>query len=188
MSPAPRFVVLLAWFFVAAFVPARAGELRVGAASVVITPPVGIPMAGYYNTRLAEGTHDDLFAKAIVFEQDGVKAALVGLDLVTISRPIVEEARRIIEKSSGIRGDSVMISATHSHTGPLLTGMSTRNSAYGGDMEIAVNYSASLPQKIAEAVKQATAKLTPAKLSTGVGREESLPFNRRYFMKDGTVG
>jgi hypothetical protein len=188
MTPAPRFPLLLACLLALACLSARAGELRVGAAAVVITPPVGIPMAGYYNTRLAEGTLDDLFAKAIVFEQDGAKAAVVGLDLVTVGRPTVEEARKLIEKATGIRGDAVMISATHSHTGPLLNGLSTRNSAFGGDMEIAQTYTASLPQKIAEAVKQAVAKLTPAKLSAGVGREESLPFNRRYFMKDGTVG
>jgi hypothetical protein len=186
MICAPRFrlVLLLAILFASA----RAAELRVGAAAVDITPPVGIPMAGYYNTRLAEGMQDPLLAKAIVFEQDGTKAALVGLDLVTVSREIVQEARRLIEKASGIRGNAVMISATHSHTGPLLTGMSTRNSAYGGDMDIAKNYSAALPQKIADAVKQAIAQLVPAKLSIGVGQEESLPFNRRYFMKDGTVG
>jgi hypothetical protein len=81
-----------------------------------------------------------------------------------------------------------MISATHSHTGPLLTGISVRNAAYGGDMDIAVNYTTSLPQKIADAVKQAAARLAPARLSAGVGNEDSLPFNRRYFMKDGSVG
>ena len=50
---------------------ARAGELRVGAAAVKITPDAGAPMAGYYSERAAEGVNDDLYAKAIVFEQDG---------------------------------------------------------------------------------------------------------------------
>ena len=40
-----------------------AEDLRIGAASVVITPPAGTPMAGYYFERAAEGVHDDLFAK-----------------------------------------------------------------------------------------------------------------------------
>jgi hypothetical protein len=168
--------------------PAFASDFRVGAAAVKVTPPVGIPMAGYYNTRLAEGTHDDLQAKAIVFEQDGAKAAVVALDLVSLPRQTVVEARRLIEQGTGLRGDAVMISATHSHTGPLLSLGSVRNSAFGGEMDIAKNYTTSLPQKIAEAVKQAEARLTSAKLSAGIGREESLPFNRRYFMKDGTVG
>jgi hypothetical protein len=167
---------------------ARAAELRVGAAAVDITPPKGIAMAGYYATRLAEGTHDPLHAKAIVFEQDGEKVALVALDLVTIARSSVEEARQIIARSTGVRPDAVMISATHSHTGPLLSAGSVRNSAYGGDMEIAKIYTTSLATKIAEAVKLAEAALAPARVSVAVGREESLPFNRRFFMKDGTVG
>jgi neutral ceramidase len=45
---------------------ALADELRVGAASVDVTPPVGTPMAGYYAERLSKGVHDPLFVKAIV--------------------------------------------------------------------------------------------------------------------------
>jgi hypothetical protein len=81
-----------------------------------------------------------------------------------------------------------MISATHSHTGPLLSGVSIRNGSYGGDMEIAKTYTTSLPARIAEAVRLAEAALAPARLSAAIGREESLPFNRRFFMKDGSVG
>ena len=51
--------------------PAWSGELRVGAAAVTITPPVGTPMAGYYSERGAQGVHDDLLAKAIVIEVGG---------------------------------------------------------------------------------------------------------------------
>jgi neutral ceramidase len=63
-------------------IPALADELRVGAGSVDITPPVGTPMAGYYAERLSKGVHDPLFAKAIVLERGGKKAALVALDLI----------------------------------------------------------------------------------------------------------
>lgn len=166
----------------------RGTELRVGAAAVPITPPEGIPLAGYYATRLASGTHDDLHAKAIVLELDGARAALVAVDLVTLARPTVEEARRLIANATGVPGDAVMISATHSHTGPLLSGVSVRNATYGGEREMARAYTAALPGRIADAVKRAEAALTPARLSVGLGREDTLPFNRRYVMKDGTVG
>jgi hypothetical protein len=173
---------------VSLFSSAGAAELRVGAGAVDITPPTGIAMAGYYSTRLAEGMHDPLHAKAIVFEQDGEKVALVVVDLVTLGRSTVEEARKIIGRTTGVRPDAVMISATHSHTGPLLSGISIRNAAYGGDMEVAKTYTTELPAKIAAAVKNAESSLVPARVSAGIGREESLPFNRRFVMKDGTVG
>src|SRR5438132_412418 len=108
--------------------PAGAGELRVGAAAVVISPTVGTPMAGYYSERAAEGVHDDLYAKALVLEKDGARAALVSLDLISTARQVVTEARREIERTTGLRGDAVMISATHSHTGPLMNNRGARES------------------------------------------------------------
>ena len=41
---------------------------------------------------------------------------------------------------------------------------------------------------IAESVKLANAALATSKLSLGQGHEESISFNRRFFMTDGTVG
>ena len=86
----------------AAFAPALAGELRAGRAAVKITPPSGMPMAGYYYVRLNEGVHDDLYAKAVVLEKDGVKAAVVALDMANIPRRFVEAARSQIGQSTGV--------------------------------------------------------------------------------------
>ena len=41
--------------------------LKLGWQKPDITPPQGFPMAGYYHERLAEGVHDPLQAKAVVF-------------------------------------------------------------------------------------------------------------------------
>ena len=168
---------------------ARAGELRVGAAAEIITPPMGAPLAGYYSTRLADGVDDDLFAKSIVIERDGVKVALVVCDLVTMPRGVVEQARALVAQSPGIPADRVMISATHTHTGPIVI----RNSATDpleGDVgsEQSRSYTKSLPQLIAQSIRKADAKLAPAKVATGLGHLEGFSFNRRYFMKDGSVG
>ncbi len=168
--------------------PVWGADLRLGVAAVKITPPPGMPMAGYYYDRAAEGVHDDLYAKALVFEKDGAKAALVACDLASVSRPIVEEARRLIEKSTGISGEHVMISATHCHTGPVLLGRTSRDDTQSATLAIAKQYVAELPGKIAQSVKLADAKLGSVRVSAAIGREESLAFNRRFFMKDGTVG
>lgn len=163
-----------------------AGEFRLGRAAVKITPPLGIPLAGYYNIRLADGTHDDLFAKALVLEMDGAKAAIVACDLVGVDRPVVEAARKLIEKSTGIRAEHVMISATHSHTGPLLRARFLA-AIEGRPLQIAKEYLAALPGKIAESVKLADASLAPARVWAASGHEETISFNRRYLMKDGSV-
>jgi neutral ceramidase len=167
---------------------ATARTLRVGAAQVVITPPVGMPMAGYYATRLMTGVHDDLHAKAIVIWSGDQRAALVACDLIGIPPAVVEEARQLIQASTGIPGENVMVSATHSHTGPLIPGGGARDGAYGGSLEIARKYRMELPHKIAESVQIANSHLVPARAAFGRGREDSISFNRRFFMKDGSVG
>jgi hypothetical protein len=167
---------------------AQAQPLRAGAAQVVITPPKGAPMAGYYNTRLAEGTHDDLFAKALVFEKGGVEVALVACDVVSLPREIIEEARRIVQQNTGIPADHVMISATHSHTGPVILTTPSRYNLQGDAKRITEEYTRALPARIAQAVEAANGRLQPAHIRASVGREDTLAFNRRYFMRDGTVG
>jgi hypothetical protein len=167
---------------------AAGADLRVGAAQVEITPPAGTPMAGYYSERAAQGVHDDLFAKAIVIESGGVKSALVALDLITTQREFVQEARRMILAGPGIPPGNVMISATHAHTGPIVSGGSSRTAAFGGESDLARKYTRALPGLIAESVRQACARLVPATVWAARGREESLAFNRRFHMKDGSVG
>lgn len=168
--------------------PALASELRVGAASVVINSLPGTPLAGYYHARASEGVIDDLFAKAAVIEADGTKAALVVCDLISLPRHTVVEARKLIATATGIPGGHVMISATHSHTGPVLARESSRDDLDGGNTVLGRNYTDELPRLIAQAVTEAHRKLAPARASAAVGREERLAFNRRFWMRDGTVG
>jgi hypothetical protein len=101
---------------------AVAGELRVGTAAININPPTGIPLAGYYSERGCQGVADDLFAKAAVLDDGQSRVALVVCDLIGVPRQVALEARKLIQEQSGIPGAHVMISATHSHTGPVLVG------------------------------------------------------------------
>jgi neutral ceramidase len=167
---------------------AQAADLRVGTAAVDITPPDATPMAGYYHERGADGALDPLRAKAIVLEQDGVKTALVALDLVNTIRAHVEQARILIEQQTGIPAGHVMISATHSHTGPVLSTRNPRTDLFGGQNPLAIDYATRLPQFIADSVRQANDRLAPARVSTAAGVEEGLAFCRRFHMTDGTVG
>lgn len=166
----------------------NAGEFKVGAAAVVITPPNGAPMAGYYAMRSADGVLDELHAKAIVVEQDGAKAVFVALDLITVTRPVCTAARKLIAEQTNIPPERVMISATHSHTGPVLTRDSAIDELTGGTTAIALEYSGGLPASIARCVADANAKLAPARALACMGREENLGFNRRFLLQDGSVG
>ncbi|MEP6595738.1 MAG: neutral/alkaline non-lysosomal ceramidase N-terminal domain-containing protein [Ginsengibacter sp.] len=165
-----------------------AGDIKIGASQVKITPLAGTPMAGYYYERGADKIHDDLYAKAFVIEKDGNKVAIVACDLIGISAEIVAEVRKIVQKSSGIDALHIMISATHAHTGPVIPTSKSRYNSTGKSAEILAAYIATLPDLIAKSILEANLALKPAQIYFGLGHEESISFNRRYFMTDGTVG
>jgi hypothetical protein len=162
-------------------------QIRAGAATESITPPTGIPMAGYYHKRESTGVHDDLFARALVLEHGGTKVALVSLDLVSTRRTFVEEARRLIEERTGIPASHVMISATHTHTAPVLAGGRLYDTQ-GANEPLSLEYSKGLPDRISKSVEAANAKLADCELLAAEGSEGAITFNRRFHMKDGSVG
>lgn len=184
---ATRLVICLALIALFAL-PAVATELKVGAASAKITPPLGIPLAGYYHARGAQGVLDDLYAKALVLDDGQTKVALVTCDLISIPRHTIEASRQAIEEKTGIPGGNVMISATHTHTGPSLPRQSSKDELDGGSNDKAQAYAASLPGLIAQAVADAHAKAAPALVSCARESEDRLAYCRRFWMKDGTVG
>ena len=156
-----------------------AGDFRVGAARVDITPKDGTPLGGYYRFRGSAGVLDPLFAKTMVMEKDGVHAAIVVLDLSGTVRPIVAEARKLIQQQCGIEGDHVLISGTHTHTGPQQPRGSMMDDITKVDSPAGVSYTSMLPVWIAESVKQAKANLCPVSARVVIGRAEGISFNRR---------
>ena len=86
-------------------------------------------MAGYYRQRGSQGVLDEIYAKAVVLDDGETKAAMVVCDLIGLPRAVVE-TRRIIAEKTGIPASHVMISATHTHTGPVVIGDSATWTAW----------------------------------------------------------
>jgi hypothetical protein len=173
----PSFVSLLA--LVACIASSAAEPFRVGAAQVDITPKNGTSMAGFYKFRAAGGINDPLYSKAMVVEQDGKYAAMVVIDLVTTNRVVVESARKLIQEQCGIAGERVMISATHTHSGPQLPRGSMMDDLTKVQDEPTKSYVEGLPALIAKSVVEAKSKLTPAQPAFAIGNGEGISFNRR---------
>lgn len=172
---------------------AKSSEIRAGVAEIDITPPVGQRMAGYFDERLATGVHDPLHAKAIVLQQGGEKIAMVFCDLVGMSLRVSTKARAQASEKTGIPVSHILISATHSHTGPLFD--DTRWKYFhdiamektGKDPTEKVHYPDFLVEKLVAVLIEAHSKLKPAQLEAGIAKQENLSFNRRYHMKNGKV-
>ncbi len=172
----------------ACIAPAAAGQLRLGTAAVKITPPLGTPMAGGYNQCDSQGVLDDLYAKAAVWDDGKTKAALVVCDLIGVPRGPVLKARRIIAEKTGIPADHIMISATHTHTGPVVIGDTTIDDPTTGGSKLSKDYVEQLPKWIAQAVEEAYGRRTAVRVFYGSENEPKLSYIRRFWMKDGTVG
>ena len=182
MRPALLLALLLS-------VPAGADDLKVGAASVDITPPVGTPMAGYYSERAAEGVHDPLYAKALVLEQDGTKAALVALDLITTTsrtRRRGPARDRGDHRHPGRRRDDLRHPRPH-RPGPL--GQGARDDAVRGQEPADRRSTARAARQDRRGGPQGRGE---AQARPGLGRARATSrrsaFNRRFHMNDGTVG
>lgn len=153
--------------------------LKIGTAQVTITPPVGTPLAGYFSPRISRGIHDDLYCRALVLDDGETVLAHAACDLISIRRALVLEARRLVSEAIGIPPENIAISATHIHTGPY----TSRLLGFGGEEQ----YLALLPRLIAGAIISAYHSRSEGRLGFGTGKVESIAFNRRFRMRDGSV-
>ena len=154
--------------------------MKAGTSTQVITPPVGTSLAGYFHDRVSTGVHDDLLAKALVLDNGRKKVAIVVCDLLWIQGEQVRRVRELALKAAGIPPENIMISCTHTHTGP-----ETR--VKRPMVPINEAYIERLPQLIADSIIRAEANLQPAVIRLGEEFEDRLSFNRRFLMKDGSV-
>jgi len=151
---------------------------RAGCAQQIITPPLGVCLAGYFHERLARSVRDDLYARAVVLESNGERLAVVACDLIAPDAAVTEAARGLIAAEAGIPGQNVLICATHTHTGPALRP--------GHAMPPAKEWTAGLPRLLADVVGAASQDMFDASLRPGSVDAHGYSHNRLFRMKDGT--
>jgi len=171
-----RFLAVLATLMFARSAGAEIG-LRAGMGRVDITPSTLMQMYGYANRRCgpANGTHDPLFAKALVLEAGASRLAIVTLDLGSM---VSDNLRR--EVASKLNIPVLLLSASHTHSAPSFLPFGSAPSA-GPE---AGAYLAEVERKIFSAVEEASRKTFPAKLGIGRGSIQ-LGYNRLLLRDDG---
>src|SRR3979409_859719 len=142
--------------------PAADLTLEAGVAKVDITPSFFGPMYGYANRKCgpANGTHDPLFAKALVLAAGVSRLAVVPLDLGSI---VSDNLNRDVAAKLGI--PVLLLSVSHTHSGPSFLPAEER--APGATPPLA--YQVEMEQKVFGAIRQATLSMFPARLGIGHG-------------------
>ncbi len=173
-------LIILISFILASFplVTARAEEprnFRAGAARVLITPPFPTQMAGYFDRKeLAEGVHDDLYARTLVLDDGGTRLAIVACELLLVDSDLVSKVRKMASEASGIPPDNIMVCASHTHSGP--QGYSAGFGVMRG--EFRPELMKYLARKISYSVLLANEDLRPARFGLSFGELPAVQRNR----------
>ena len=96
-------------------------------------------IAGFQNSRPANGVHDDIWARAIVFEKGSTRIGFVVVDLVGWFYQEIEKTRTMISQE-GIDLDHLIVSATHTHEAPDTMGLWGRSATASGYSEEYAQY------------------------------------------------
>lgn len=85
------------------------GGLALGAAQVAVTLPGPVTVGGYGPLRKASASGDPVFARATLLDVGGQRLALVSLDVLLLTRPLVAAIREGMDFP-------VLVTATHTHS------------------------------------------------------------------------
>lgn len=157
----------------------RAGELRAGVAEVDITPAAGVALMGYGARQgVSTGVHDPLFARALHLSDGQEELLLVCADLCLMAPAQADEIRARIAGKTGIRAQDMLISCSHTHSGPD-TGLAARATGQPEPEHVAAIF-----EGLERAACEAVARAAPARLRSACG-EVRIGRNRR--LQDGPL-
>ena len=174
---------------------AESREFKVGFAEQDISPAIGMEQPGGYGKAYHRAFHDPCKVRAAVFDDGKTRVAIVGIDALFIRRQTVQTVREAINKKCGIKPESILISASHTHSGgpigyylpgefddasPLVRSLVHERTVCANP-----DYLAKVEHGIVDAVCAADACRTPARCGVASGSEDKVAFNRRFRMKDG---
>lgn len=162
--------------------PPSEPQFKAGAATSNITPHLGGNIIGGFVPFPATQIHDELYARCLVLDDGKTKLALVVCDLLGINRTVSDEARKLIQQSAGLPPEQVLICATHTHSACSALGQNRFKIDQPLD-----DYQQFVARRIADGVQCALNNLRPAQLAFGRAEAPEHVFNRRWFLKPGTM-
>lgn len=154
--------------------------VKAGAAAVPLRVPPGAPLAGYGSAarrllvpdvlgrhphafwfKPAQGALDPLAARALVLEGNGARLAWVAVDLVAVDRSFTRALERALV-DAGVRPATLIVSASHTHSGPGAFIDSALMAAVNVD-RYDPDVRAALVGSVVEAIRRADATKAPAR-------------------------
>lgn len=157
------------------------GDLLIGTATVDITPPLGVALAGYGTDRgRADELGHPLRAEALACRRDDDGWVLVTADAIGFPCDLVDRVRPRIAGATGLPEDAIVLSATHTHSAP--SGVRT----YHADLEdIDHQYRADLEERLVSLAREAWDGAEAGHFEVARTEAPGLGHNRRLVGEDG---
>lgn len=155
--------------------------MKAGFARICINPPYGAPIVGYYEKRFVKGIADDLFARAVAFDDGEKKAVVIALDLCCLSQAVYDALKEAVVDGTGLNKDAIFINLSHTHTGPVV------GKDFASDLRSPDFYIPFLCACVRDAAAYAVQDLRETKVEIAQGQAKNISFVRRFRMKDGSV-
>lgn len=154
-------------------------SLWAGSMTIDITPSIGSEMPGSFTKKISTVIHDPLELNVLLLKTSETTVALISIDALAIPYDILRQARQKLSNISEFNPQNMMVSASHTHHG-------------GPTVDVFLSesnpeYNSYLADKIAESVKITLSQLKPSKLTVHSSELHGIAFNRRFYMRDGTV-
>lgn len=174
----------------------KASEIHVGATTADISPKLPVALMGQFYLRIAEKADTPLYASIVAIEsKEGNTpldtAVFVSCDLVYIPTQLREELREEVRKRlPGFNVNKIILSATHTHTGPVMEDDPDESSFLYPIPEEGVTkpkeYRDLFTGKVADAIVEAWNSRSRGSITWGLNRS-AVGYNRRAVYKDGTA-
>ncbi len=174
-------VLLLAFALPVSATDRAPNTYDVGVARIDVTPTYPIRLSGFGSRRTeSEGVTQRIWANALAID-DGTPAVLITVDNLGIPARMVEEIAARLAKKAKLPRQRLAITATHTHTAPMLTGVAP--TLFGMPIpkehqQHIDRYTAELTDKLEKVALAALADKKPARLSWGIGKV-GFAINRR---------
>ena len=153
--------------------------MKAGFYETDITNFMGNDVPGNFIRRKLKTILDPLYAHAFVLQAEGFPIMIVSLDAIVVEKCDSDAIRRGISEATDIPFANISVAATHIHTGGPVANLY--------DCQRDPVYCAFMVKRAVDAGIMAYCNMEEAKIGFASRNVEGLAFNRRYYMRDGSV-
>ncbi|HET6408291.1 MAG TPA: neutral/alkaline non-lysosomal ceramidase N-terminal domain-containing protein, partial [Chthoniobacteraceae bacterium] len=151
-----------------------ADDYNIGVAAVDITPDYPVRLSGFgFRREPSDGVLHRIWAKALVIaDEERGPAVLITTDNLGVPAEITSKVAERLAPQIGLRRERLTITATHTHTAPMLRGVAP--TLFGMDIpaehqEAIDRYTREFTDKLVEVTLAAVTNAKPGRLEWGIG-------------------